>query len=189
MSYGKLQANPSGGSPESCNLAAFTLSITSTVRRPNFRAPILSQGATIWADASDMINLESVEHPKQHIMKINFLPYAVILPYSSLSHHTPPLPLSLFVAMILRNSINLLGDISLSYESFAWTRLYEKCEVVQRCCCLGKVKKLMKENSKRPHKEGSGNERQIMENSSSSSSFSSWIIRAQTVRPSSSHSY
>ena len=107
---------------------------------PTSRHKFSAKGSPIWANVSDMINLESVEHPKQHIMKINFLPYAVILPYSSLSHHTPPLPLSLFVAMILRNSINLLGDISLSYESFAWTRLYEKCEVEQRCCCLGKVK-------------------------------------------------
>ena len=88
MRYGKLQANLSGQRSESGNLATFTLSITSTVRRPNFQTPVLSQGATIWANVSDMVNLESVEHPQPHFMKINFLAFIVILPYSSLSYNT-----------------------------------------------------------------------------------------------------
>ena len=88
MSYGKLQANLSGQSSESCNLATFTLSITSTVRRPNFQTPVLSPGATIWANVSDMVNLESVEHPQQHFMKINFLAFIVILAYIWLSYNT-----------------------------------------------------------------------------------------------------
>ena len=96
MSYGKLQANLSGQSSESGNLATFTLSITSTVRRPNFQTPVLSQGATIWANVSDMVNLESVEHPQQHFMKINFLAFIVILAYIWLSYNTvglvPPPP-------------------------------------------------------------------------------------------------
>ena len=50
MRYGKLQANLSGRSSESCNLATFTLFFTSTVRKPNFQTPDLSQGATIWAN-------------------------------------------------------------------------------------------------------------------------------------------
>ena len=88
MSYGKLQANLSGQSSESGNLATFTLSITSTVRRPNFQTPVLSQGATIWANVSDMVNLESVEHPQQHFMKINFLAFLVILAFTWLSYNT-----------------------------------------------------------------------------------------------------
>ena len=96
MSYGKLQANLSGQSSESGNLATFTLSITSTVRRPNFQTPVLSQGATIWSNVSDMVNLNSVEHPQPHFMKINFLAFIVILPYIWLSYNTvdplgPPL--------------------------------------------------------------------------------------------------
>ena len=62
MSYGKLQVNLSGQRSESGNLATFTLSITSTVIRPNFQTPALSLGATIWSNVSDMVNLESVEH-------------------------------------------------------------------------------------------------------------------------------
>ena len=88
MRYGKLQANLSGQRSESGNLGTFTLSITSTVRRPNFQTPVLSQGATIWANVSGMVNLESVEHPQPHFMKINFLAHIVILPYSSLSYNT-----------------------------------------------------------------------------------------------------
>ena len=85
MSYGKLQANLSGQSSESGNLTAFTLSITSTVKRSNFQTPVLSPGATIWANVSDMVNLESVKHLKQHFMKINFLALIVILPYNTVS--------------------------------------------------------------------------------------------------------
>ena len=88
MSYGKLQANLSGQSSESGNLATFTISITSTVRRPNFQTPVLSQGATIWANVSDMVNLESVEHPEQRFMKIYFLAFIVILAYIWLSYNT-----------------------------------------------------------------------------------------------------
>ena len=88
MRYGKLQANLSDQSSESGNLATYTLSITSTVRRPNFQTPVLSQGATMWSNVSDMVNLESVEHPQQHFMKINFLAFIVILAYSSLSYNT-----------------------------------------------------------------------------------------------------
>ena len=88
MRYGKLQANLSGQRSESGNLATFTLSITSTVRRPNFQTPVLSQGATIWANVSDMVNLESVEHPQPHFMKINFLAFIVILAYIWLSYNT-----------------------------------------------------------------------------------------------------
>ena len=97
MSYGKLQANISGQSSESGNLATYTLSITSPVRRPNFQTPVLSQGATMWSNVSDMVNLESVEHPQPHFMKINFLAFIVILPYIWLSYNTvrPPLPLPL----------------------------------------------------------------------------------------------
>ena len=78
MRYGKLQANLSGQSSESGNLATFTLSITSSVRRPNFQTPVLSPGATIWANVSDMVNLESVEHPQQHFMKIIFFHFALL---------------------------------------------------------------------------------------------------------------
>ena len=57
MSYGKLQANLSLQSSESGNLAALTLSITSTVRRPNFQAPVLSQGVSaIWSNVSNIVN-------------------------------------------------------------------------------------------------------------------------------------
>ena len=93
MSYGQFQANLSGQSSELGNLATFTpafLFITNTVRRPNFQTPVLSQGATILAKVSDTVNLESVEHPQQHFMKINFSAYIVILPYSSLSYNTVP---------------------------------------------------------------------------------------------------
>ena len=88
MSYGKLQANLSGQRSESGNLATFTLSITSTVRRPNFQTPVLSPGTTIWANVSDMVNLESVEHPQQHFMRINFLALLVILAFTWLSYNT-----------------------------------------------------------------------------------------------------
>ena len=88
MNWCKLGAKLLGWRCESCNLATLTLSITSTVRRPNFQTPVLSQGATIWANVSDMVNLESVEHPQQHFMKINFLTLIVILAYSSLSYTT-----------------------------------------------------------------------------------------------------
>ena len=88
MRYGKLQANLSGQSSESGNLATLTLSITSTVRRPNFQTPVLSQGATIRANVSDMVNLESVEHPQQHFMKINFLAFLVILASIWLSYNS-----------------------------------------------------------------------------------------------------
>ena len=88
MRYGKLQANLSDQSSESGNLATFTLSITSTVRRPNFQTPVLSPGTTIWANVSDMVNLESVEHPQQYFMKINFLTFIVILAYTWLSYNT-----------------------------------------------------------------------------------------------------
>ena len=93
MRYGKLQANLSDQSSESGNLATFTLSITSTVRRPNFQTPVLSPGTTIWANVSDMVNLESVEHPQQHFMRINFLALLVILAFTWLSYNTVPLPL------------------------------------------------------------------------------------------------
>ena len=92
MNWCKLGAKLLGWRSESCNIATFTLSITSTVRRPNFQTPVLSQGATIWANVSDMVNLESVEHPQQHFMKINFLTLIVILAYSSLSYNTVPRP-------------------------------------------------------------------------------------------------
>ena len=88
MRYGKLQANLSDQSSELGNLATFTLSITSTVRRPNFQTPVLSPGTTIWANVSDMVNLESVEHPQPHFMKINFLAFIVLLPYIWLSYNT-----------------------------------------------------------------------------------------------------
>ena len=78
MNWCKLGAKLLGWRCESCNLATFTLSITSTVRRPNFQTPVLSPGATIWANVSDMVNLESVEHPQQHFMKINFLNFALL---------------------------------------------------------------------------------------------------------------
>ena len=88
MRYGKLQANLSDQSSESGNLATFTLSITSTVRRPNFQTPVLSPGATIWANVSDMVNLESVEHPQQHFMKINFFAFLVLSAFTWLSYNT-----------------------------------------------------------------------------------------------------
>ena len=88
MRYGKLQANLSDQSSESGNLATYTLSITSMVRRPNFQTPVLSQGATMWSNVSDMVNLESVEHPQPHFVKINFLAFIVILPYIWLSYNT-----------------------------------------------------------------------------------------------------
>ena len=88
MRYGKLQANLSDQSSESGNLATFTLSITSTVRRPNFQTPVLSPGATIWANVSDMVDLESVEHPQQHFLEINFLAFIVILACTWLSYNT-----------------------------------------------------------------------------------------------------
>ena len=88
MRYGKLQANLSDQSSESVNLATFTLSITSTVKRPNFQTPVLGPGATKWANVSDMVNLDSVEHPQQHFMKIYFLAFIVILAYIWLSYNT-----------------------------------------------------------------------------------------------------
>ena len=69
MSYGKLKANLS----ESGNIATFTLSITRNVRRPDFQTPVVSPGATIWANVFVMVNLKSVEHPQQHF--IIFLPF------------------------------------------------------------------------------------------------------------------
>ena len=88
MNWCKLGAKLLGWRYESYNPAIFTLSITSTVRRPNFQTPVLSSGATIWANVSDMVNLESVEHPQQHFLEINFLAFIVILAYSSLSYNT-----------------------------------------------------------------------------------------------------
>ena len=88
MSYGKLQANLSGQRSESGNLATFTLSITSTVIRPNFQTPVFSPRATIWANVSDMVDLESVEHPQQHFLEINLLAFIVILAYTWLSYNT-----------------------------------------------------------------------------------------------------
>ena len=89
MKWCKLGAKLLGWSCESRNLATFTLSITSTVRRPNFQTPVLSPGATIWANVSDMVlNLESVEHPHQHFLEINFLAFIVILAYTWLSYNT-----------------------------------------------------------------------------------------------------
>ena len=94
MNWCKVGAKLLGWRCESCNLATLTLSITSTVRRPNFQAPVLSQGATIWSNVSDMVNLESVEHPQPHFMKIKFLAFIVILPYIWLSYNTVPLSLA-----------------------------------------------------------------------------------------------
>ena len=68
MRYGKLQANLSGQRSESGNQATFTLSITSTVRRPNFQTPVLIQEATIWANLLVMVNLVILEYPDPHFM-------------------------------------------------------------------------------------------------------------------------
>ena len=83
MRYGKLQANLSDQSSESGNLATFTLSITSTVRRPNFQTPVLSQGATIWPNVSNMINLVILEYPDHHIMTFEILLLFLILQLSA----------------------------------------------------------------------------------------------------------
>ena len=87
MNWCKVGAKLLGWRCESCNLATLTLSITSTVRRPNFQTPVLSQGATIWANVSDMVNLESVEHPQQHFMKIIFFHFALL--FLILQHCAP----------------------------------------------------------------------------------------------------
>ena len=83
MSYGKLQVNLSGQRSESGNQATLTLSITSTVRKPNFQTPVLSQGATIWSNLSDMINLVILEYPDHHIMTFEILLLFLILQLSA----------------------------------------------------------------------------------------------------------
>ena len=92
MNWCKVGAKLLGWRCESGNLGTLTLSITSTVRRPNFQTPVLSQGATMWSNVSDMVNLESVEHPQPHFMKINFLAFIVILACTWLSYNTVLLP-------------------------------------------------------------------------------------------------
>ena len=83
MKWCKLGAKVCNKIPGSHNQVTFTLSITSTVRKSNFQASVLSHGATIWSNVSDMINLVILEYPDHHIMTFEILLLFLILQLSA----------------------------------------------------------------------------------------------------------